>query len=138
MLGSVVVAQCPGSCEAGCRNLGLDVVQHIMVYVALLWVARKPIGIRRLIDLVLNELDDDALEQLAGMLAPWSARRVTATSPSIDRWLDTRRAAEYLGITVNALHKQTAARSIPFEQDCPGGKCWSSPLTSTLGAVARS
>ena len=34
-----------------------------------------------------------------------------------DRWMGTREAAEYLGISVEALHKLTASRSIPFTQD---------------------
>jgi hypothetical protein len=41
-----------------------------------------------------------------------------------DDWLDAKRAAAHIGVTVNALHKLTAARSIPFEQDGPGCKCW--------------
>jgi excisionase family DNA binding protein len=38
--------------------------------------------------------------------------------------MDTKQAAEYVGVTVAALHRHTAARTIPFEQDAPGGKCW--------------
>jgi hypothetical protein len=41
-----------------------------------------------------------------------------------DGWLATRRAAEHLGITPNALHKLTASRLIAFEQDGPGCRCW--------------
>jgi hypothetical protein len=33
-------------------------------------------------------------------------------------------AADYLGITRNALHKHTSARTIPFEQSGPNGKLW--------------
>jgi excisionase family DNA binding protein len=39
-------------------------------------------------------------------------------------WMDTKRAASYLGLSVTALHKLTAARRIPFHQDGPGAKCW--------------
>src|SRR5438132_9983965 len=39
---------------------------------------------------------------------------------SSDAWLDARSAASYLGLTRTALHKLTAARTIPFEQDGPG------------------
>ena len=38
-------------------------------------------------------------------------------------WMDTKQAAEYLGLSVDALHKLTAARSIPFEQSGPGARC---------------
>jgi len=41
-----------------------------------------------------------------------------------DRWLTTRDAADYLGLTVTAIHKLTAARQIPFEQAGPGCKCY--------------
>ena len=41
-----------------------------------------------------------------------------------DRWLTSREAAAYLGMTVAALHKLTAARAIPFEQAGPGCRCY--------------
>jgi hypothetical protein len=41
-----------------------------------------------------------------------------------DRWMDSCGAAEYLGMSRAALHKHTAARTIPMHQDSPGGKCW--------------
>jgi hypothetical protein len=31
---------------------------------------------------------------------------------------------DYLGVSLAALHKHTAARTIPFEQDAPGCKLW--------------
>lgn len=67
-------------------------------------------------------LDDAALDWLAERLAPRILARVPRQEP--DGWLDTKQAAEYLGITPNALHKLTAARAIPFEQEGPGCKCW--------------
>jgi hypothetical protein len=45
-------------------------------------------------------------------------------TPVDDGWLDTNHAAAYLGITANGLHKLTAGRLIPFEQDGPGCRCW--------------
>ena len=33
-------------------------------------------------------------------------------------------AAAHIGRSRNALYKLTAARAIPFEQDCPGGKLY--------------
>lgn len=62
-----------------------------------------------------------ALRELAEALAP------LLTAPDekpLDGWLTTRQAADHLGVTLNALHKLTAARAIPFEQDGPGCKCW--------------
>lgn len=70
---------------------------------------------------LLAQLDDDALAELATRLAPFMPRQEPAEQ---DAWLGTRDAARYLGITPNALHKLTAARAIPFEQDAPGAKCW--------------
>ena len=69
--------------------------------------------------------DPAACAELADLLAPhvWKRMEAPATQPQ-DGWLDTNRAAEYLGITTNGLHKLTASRSIPFEQDGPGCRCW--------------
>jgi excisionase family DNA binding protein len=39
-----------------------------------------------------------------------------------DQWLDSDDAADYLGLSRNALHKLTSGRSIPFAQDQPGGR----------------
>lgn len=41
-----------------------------------------------------------------------------------DGWLDAAGAAEYLGMPKTALHKLTAAREVPFEQDGPGCKLY--------------
>jgi len=38
--------------------------------------------------------------------------------------MTTAKAAAYLGINVNALHKLTASRSIPFEQARPRARCY--------------
>ena len=70
---------------------------------------------------LIGQLDDDALAELAARLEPFLPRPALAEG---DRWLNTRQAAEYLGISLNALHRLTAARAIPFEQDRPGAKCW--------------
>ena len=67
------------------------------------------------------QLDDDALAELAMRLAPFLPR---PNGGDDDGWLSTREAAKYLGITANALHKLTAARAIPFEQEAPNAKCW--------------
>jgi hypothetical protein len=41
-----------------------------------------------------------------------------------DGWLDSKVASAYLGLPLSTLHRLTAARAIPFEQDGPGCKCW--------------
>ena len=70
---------------------------------------------------LVEALDDEALVQLAARLAPYLPQPAPAVE---DRWMDAGEAAAYLGLSRNALHKLTAARTVPFEQDAPGGKCW--------------
>ena len=76
---------------------------------------------RALIDEVLGDVE--ALEALVEILAPRLVAHL-APIPLEDGWLNAREAASYIGISTNALHKLTAAREIPFEQDCAGGKLW--------------
>lgn len=77
--------------------------------------------------LIVEALDDAALDALAERLGPrLAARAGEAAAPTGgDRWLGSREAAHYLGLpSVHALHKLTAARSIPFAQDAPGARCY--------------
>ena len=67
---------------------------------------------------LLDELGPDDLAELARRLAPH------LPTPAEDGWLSTREAADYLGLSVNALHRMTAARAIRFEQSAPGAKCY--------------
>lgn len=69
----------------------------------------------------LAQLADALADEMAARLAPQIAELAAAGE---DRWLDTRGAAEYLGLSVGALHKLTGADAIPYSQDCAGGKCW--------------
>jgi excisionase family DNA binding protein len=73
---------------------------------------------------IVAALDDLALDELADRLAHKLAARLAASEPPSDEWLPSSKAAAYLGISTNAPHKLTAARSIPFEQDGPGCKMW--------------
>jgi excisionase family DNA binding protein len=73
---------------------------------------------------LLASLDDLALDELADRLAPKLAERLVAREQAPDEWLTSKQAAAYLGISVNALHKLTSARAVPFEQDAPGCKAW--------------
>jgi excisionase family DNA binding protein len=70
------------------------------------------------------EEDPSALDALAAALAPRLADRLMQPSEHDDAWLGSKQAADYLGITLDALHKLTAARRIPFEQEAAGCKCW--------------
>ena len=49
------------------------------------------------------------------------------TRPALepDRWLTTREAAEYVGLTVDAFQKHANAREMHFEQNGPGGSATS-------------
>jgi excisionase family DNA binding protein len=70
---------------------------------------------------LLDDLAAEDLRELAERLAPYLP---TPPPPTPDRWLTTREAAEHLGLSVHALHRLTAERSIPFEQDGPGARCY--------------
>ena len=70
------------------------------------------------------------LDQLLGQLAELAADRVAARliaprRPRADDWLDTRRAAEYLGIGRDSLRRLAAERAIPTEHLAPGASCTS-------------
>lgn len=66
-------------------------------------------------------LPPEMLDALADRLAPRVAALLQETAES-ERWLNSAQAADYLGLTRNALHKLTSAREIPFEQDGPSCK----------------
>ena len=70
---------------------------------------------------LLDELEPDDLAVLAERLAPYL---VPAPAPVDDGWLTTKEAAAYLGLSVNALHKLTAERRIPFSQASEGARCY--------------
>jgi hypothetical protein len=74
--------------------------------------------------LLVASLDEHALDALADALLPRLTSRLSAREKSPDDWLDARRAAAYVGLSRNALHKHTAARAIPFHQDGPACKLW--------------
>lgn len=68
------------------------------------------------------DLPDDAIERIAQRAAEIVAARSAPARE--DGWLDSKRAAGYLGISLYALHRLTAARCVPFEQAAPGCRCW--------------
>jgi excisionase family DNA binding protein len=67
---------------------------------------------------LLDRASDEALARLASRLKPHLGGLES------DRWLTTTEAADYLGLTLGALHRLTAARRVPFVQDGPGCRCW--------------
>jgi hypothetical protein len=73
---------------------------------------------------IVASLDGPALDALADLLAPKLEQRLKPATAAEDGWLDTKRAAAYLGLSVNALHKLTSECAIPFEQEGPGCKAW--------------
>jgi excisionase family DNA binding protein len=68
---------------------------------------------------------DDLLAQLADLVADRIAARVAGPrTAQKDEWLDTRRAAEYLGIHRDSLRRLAAERAIPTEQAGAGCKLY--------------
>jgi excisionase family DNA binding protein len=63
---------------------------------------------------------DHVAERIAGRVIP----RLSTLTDQEDRWLDSKEAAEYLGVSVPAIHRLTASRSLPFSQDRPRGRCY--------------
>jgi excisionase family DNA binding protein len=66
---------------------------------------------------------DELLAQLADLVAAKVAARLAAPQPDVaDEWLDTRHAAEYLGIHRDSVRRLAAERVIPSEQAGAGCK----------------
>lgn len=70
---------------------------------------------------LLDQLDNADLSRLAELLSDWVP---PVPALAADGWLSSRDAAEHLGISIHALHRLTAERSIPFSQDSPGARCY--------------
>lgn len=69
------------------------------------------------------ELDHEEVERIARRVIEL-VREQNLFPAADDQWINSDRAAKYLGISKNALHKLTASREIPFHQDRPNAKCW--------------
>jgi excisionase family DNA binding protein len=66
---------------------------------------------------------EQLLNQLADMVAAKvAARLVTPQSEAANEWMDTRRAADYLGIHRDSLRRLAAEGTIPAEQTAAGCK----------------
>ncbi|MHB8696212.1 MAG: helix-turn-helix domain-containing protein [Solirubrobacteraceae bacterium] len=76
------------------------------------------------IALGMAELSDDDLQQLADRLAPLldALRDVEREEP--DGWLTSKQAADYLGLSVHAVRRLSAERTIPHEQTGERCKLW--------------
>lgn len=70
------------------------------------------------------ELDDDALDALAARVAQRVIAHLEAREAAEDRWLSTAEAGAYLGLSLAAVHRLTAANAIPHEQAAPNARCW--------------
>ena len=71
-----------------------------------------------------SHLLDEFIAELAERVAQRIADKAPAARDSVDEWLDSRHAAEYLGVHRDTLRKLAAERSIPSEQDGPGCKLY--------------
>lgn len=66
---------------------------------------------------------DELLAHLADLVASQVVERLARHEPhAVDEWLDTRSAAEYLGIHRDSLRRLAAERAIPAEQAGAGCK----------------
>lgn len=71
--------------------------------------------------------DDATLQQLADGIAAEVVKRLQRHLPfsnEPEAWMDTKAAAEYLDISVTALHKLTSARKLNFSQRVRGAPCF--------------
>ena len=64
------------------------------------------------------------VDQLAERIAVALTERLGVDEREGDDWLDSRHAAEYLGVHRDTLRKLAAERAIPSEQDGPGCKLY--------------
>ena len=67
---------------------------------------------------------EQLVDRLAERVAAVVAERMSATEEPADEWLDSRHAADYLGVHRDTLRKLAAERSIPCDQDGPGCKLY--------------
>ena len=70
---------------------------------------------------VLEGLVAEVADRVAAAIV---ARLGTEASEPVPEWLDSRRAAEYLGVHRDTLRKLAAERAIPAEQDGPACKLY--------------
>jgi excisionase family DNA binding protein len=71
-----------------------------------------------------SEIIGQLVDRIAQRLAAAIAERLVVTDDCDDEWLDSRHAADYLGVHRDTLRKLAAERAIPSEQDGPGCKLY--------------
>jgi excisionase family DNA binding protein len=71
-----------------------------------------------------NAVFDELLEHLADLVAERLAVRLVPHAPTPDEWLDTRGAAEYLGVHRDTVRRLAAERAVPSEQEGVGCKLY--------------
>jgi excisionase family DNA binding protein len=62
------------------------------------------------------------LDEFVELLAERVAQRLGASTNADDEWLDSRGAADHLGVHRDTLRRLAAEQAIPSEQDGPGCK----------------
>lgn len=67
---------------------------------------------------------DGLIAQLADRVAAMVVKQLSRIDEPADGWLDSRHAAEYLGVHRDTLRKLAAERAIASEQDGPGCKLY--------------
>jgi excisionase family DNA binding protein len=65
---------------------------------------------------------DVLLNQLVDLVAERVVDRMATPATPADGWLDTRSAAEYLGVHPDTVRRLAAERTVPSEQEGPGCK----------------
>jgi excisionase family DNA binding protein len=70
-----------------------------------------------------TSIDAAVIDALAEALADKLAARLPQEVAE-DGWMASEEAADYLAVPISTLRKLTAAGSIPFTQDVPGGRCY--------------
>lgn len=70
----------------------------------------------------MTTLTVDIPSELVEVIAARAAELLQARSD--DRWMGAKEASTYLAVPVSSIHKLSAARAIPAEQDVAGGKLY--------------
>lgn len=70
-----------------------------------------------------TSIDPAVIDALAEVVADKVAARLPQEAAE-DGWMTSEEAASYLAVPISTLRKLTAAGSIPFSQDVPGGRCY--------------
>jgi len=67
------------------------------------------------------------MDQIVDRIAHRIVELLEVEGDKSNQWLDSKQAAEHLGISLNALHRLTSRREIPFAQQSEGGRLYFRP-----------